>query len=206
MGLPQTTADPQRIIRAARAAEDAGLWGAYFMDHLQSPIGRGPVLDGWTCGAIAASVTSRIRIVSLVSRAGLRPAAVLAAQARVLEDSSEGRLITAIGLGDPGVDHAYGAQPGSDQDFVASVEAIRKACPQMDVWGAGGPATERRLARHVDAWHWWGDRDRIAEFSSEQLWWGDVWRGPVDIPDRIAGVTWWVRGTDEAWNRLEALR
>src|SRR5207245_8850184 len=101
VGLPQVGDDPAACIRAAREAEDAGAWGVWVFDNL-APMLRPdrPCLEGWALLASLARATTRVQLVSLVTRAGLRHPAVVARMAALVQDASAGRLVLGLGAGD----------------------------------------------------------------------------------------------------------
>jgi alkanesulfonate monooxygenase SsuD/methylene tetrahydromethanopterin reductase-like flavin-dependent oxidoreductase (luciferase family) len=100
--LPMASADADRILTFARRAEELGFDGLFAFDHLfppGAPADR-PSLEAFATLSAVAAVTERIAIGTLVARASLRSAGLLAKQAATLDDLSGGRLILAIGTGD----------------------------------------------------------------------------------------------------------
>lgn len=100
--LPMATVDPGRTLAFARRAEELGYDGLFAFDHLfppGAPADR-PSLEAFTTLAAVVSVTRRITVGTLVTRASLRPAGVIAKQAAALDDLSEGRFVLGIGTGD----------------------------------------------------------------------------------------------------------
>ncbi len=100
--LPMSSSDPARILSFARRAEDLGFDGLFAFDHLFAPGGPPdrPSLEAFTTLAAVAASTNRVRVGTLVARASLRPAGLLARQAVALEDVSAGRFVLGIGTGD----------------------------------------------------------------------------------------------------------
>jgi alkanesulfonate monooxygenase SsuD/methylene tetrahydromethanopterin reductase-like flavin-dependent oxidoreductase (luciferase family) len=100
--LPMASTHGGRLLGFARRAEELGFDGLFAFDHLFPP-GAPPDRPSFevfaTLGAVAAA-TERITIGTLVARASLRSAGLLAKQAATLDDVSGGRLVLAIGTGD----------------------------------------------------------------------------------------------------------
>jgi len=88
--------DPQRLLKAARLAEQTGFDGVYVGDHLLHP---NPLLESLTSLAAVATVTERISIGSCVLLAALREPNWLAKQLGTIEAFAPGRLRVGIGLG-----------------------------------------------------------------------------------------------------------
>lgn len=116
-----------RLVDVARMAEDVGLDGLWIPDHTHVPIAQSaptplggdlPVryrrnLETLTAVAIAAAVTTRIRIGTGVLLAGLRDPIVTAKALATIDVQSEGRVAVGVGYGwnrqeirDHGVDPA----------------------------------------------------------------------------------------------------
>ena len=96
------TGDVERVLAFARRAEDLGFDGVFAFDHLFPPgaAPHRPSLEAYATLAAIASTTSRVRIGTLVTRASLRSAGMLARQAATLDDVSDGRFVLGIGTGD----------------------------------------------------------------------------------------------------------
>jgi alkanesulfonate monooxygenase SsuD/methylene tetrahydromethanopterin reductase-like flavin-dependent oxidoreductase (luciferase family) len=100
--LPMATSDAARLLSFARRAEELGFDGLFAFDHLfppGAPADR-PSLEAFATLSAVAAVTERVAIGTLVARASLRSAGLLAKQAATLDDVSGGRLVLAIGTGD----------------------------------------------------------------------------------------------------------
>jgi alkanesulfonate monooxygenase SsuD/methylene tetrahydromethanopterin reductase-like flavin-dependent oxidoreductase (luciferase family) len=100
--LPMFAGDTDRLLGFARRAEDLGSDGLFAFDHLM-PLGGpadGPAFECFTALAAVATATERVGIGTLVARASLRPAGLLAKQAAAVHEISGGRLILTIGTGD----------------------------------------------------------------------------------------------------------
>jgi alkanesulfonate monooxygenase SsuD/methylene tetrahydromethanopterin reductase-like flavin-dependent oxidoreductase (luciferase family) len=100
--LPMSTSEAGSLLALARHAEELGFDGLFAFDHFfppRAPSDR-PSLEAYATLAAVAAVTSRVRIGTLVTRASLRPAGLLAKQATTLHDISGGRFVLGIGTGD----------------------------------------------------------------------------------------------------------
>lgn len=199
VGLPQIGDDVEGVVRAAREAEDAGAWGVWVFDNL-APILRPdrPALEGWSLLGPLARATSRVRLVSLVTRAGLRPPALVVRMAAVVQAASHGRLVVGLGAGDAAGRReerrfGVGAPAGSAErrahieetiDLMRSpVRPVRPEGPAPPVWVGGASADLVELAaRRADAWHGWGlTPERFARCAARvrtlarrpvECWWG----------------------------------
>lgn len=101
--LPMFSGDPAKVLEAARAAEELGFDGVFAFDHFfppGAPTDR-PSLEAFTTLAAVASVTSRVELGTLVTRAVLRPPGMLAKLTATLDVISGGRMVLGIGTGDP---------------------------------------------------------------------------------------------------------
>jgi alkanesulfonate monooxygenase SsuD/methylene tetrahydromethanopterin reductase-like flavin-dependent oxidoreductase (luciferase family) len=102
--LPLFSGDPDRVLSFARRAEELGFDGLFAFDHLFPPGAppERPSIEAFaTLGAVAA-VTREPRIGTLVTRASLRSAGLLAKLAAAVDAASGGRMILGIGTGDAG--------------------------------------------------------------------------------------------------------
>ncbi len=87
-------------LRAARAAERAGLDGVWVPDHLLNQAApRAGVLECWTLLAALAAATERIRFGTLVLTTAFRHPPLLAKQAATLDAIAPGRLRLGLGAG-----------------------------------------------------------------------------------------------------------
>ena len=101
--LPMFSGDIGRVLSVAKRAEAAGYDGVFAFDHFFPPGAQShrASLEAFTTLAGVAAATDRIAIGTLVTRASLRPAGLLAKLAVSLDDLSAGRTILGIGTGDP---------------------------------------------------------------------------------------------------------
>ncbi len=100
--LPLFSGDPVKVLASARRAEDLGFDGVFAFDHFfppGAPADR-PSLEAFSTLAAVAASTERVAVGTLVTRATLRPAGLLAKLAAALDDVSAGRGILGIGTGD----------------------------------------------------------------------------------------------------------
>jgi alkanesulfonate monooxygenase SsuD/methylene tetrahydromethanopterin reductase-like flavin-dependent oxidoreductase (luciferase family) len=102
--LPMATGDAERVLAFARRAEELGFDGLFAFDHLFPPGAPSdrPSLEAFAMLAGVAAVTSRVSVGTLVARASLRSAGMLAKQAVTLDGLSAGRFVLGIGTGDEG--------------------------------------------------------------------------------------------------------
>jgi alkanesulfonate monooxygenase SsuD/methylene tetrahydromethanopterin reductase-like flavin-dependent oxidoreductase (luciferase family) len=95
--------DAGRVLDFARRAEERGFDGVFAFDHLfppGAPPDR-PSLEAYATLTAVAAGTNRIAVGTLVTRATLRRAGMLAKLAAAVDDVSGGRMILGIGTGDP---------------------------------------------------------------------------------------------------------
>lgn len=104
-GLMTHEAAPWAELSARWQGFDAAGWDALWAgDHLWSGHGTGgaavkPRFDAWLLAAGIATATTRPRVGTLVSAAGMRNPAVLGKQAVTLDHASGGRAVVGIGAG-----------------------------------------------------------------------------------------------------------
>lgn len=177
--LPQLTADPQPALDAVDLAHRLGLAGAFLLDHLW-PLGgprTAPILECWTLmGALAARCaqlprgrgpSERLRLGTLVTRAGLRSPALLAHTAATVGQTARTPLVVGLGGGDAltRVEHrAFGlpwyAGTRRVDAVQQAVDALRSLPPTRGprpaVWIGGAGGRLRALAgQTADAWNLW---------------------------------------------------
>lgn len=101
--LPLFSGKTERVLEAAREAEELGFDGAFVFDHFFPPGGSRdrPALEAFTTLAAVAASTRSITVGTLVTRASLRPTGLLAKTSSWLDAASGGRVVLGIGTGDP---------------------------------------------------------------------------------------------------------
>jgi alkanesulfonate monooxygenase SsuD/methylene tetrahydromethanopterin reductase-like flavin-dependent oxidoreductase (luciferase family) len=163
--LPSFVEDPEIPLEVARAAEAAGVHGAFVYDHVFRTGAIGNLRPAVECtallGAVAAE-TRRIGIGTLVARATLRPPATLAAALDTAARIAGSRLLVGIGAGDEesrAEMETFGLPFGSEADRVMALRAALRV-----LRGRGYPIWVGGRARHVglvaaegaDGWNRWG--------------------------------------------------
>ncbi len=101
--LPLFSGDPARVLDVARRAEALGFDGLFVFDHFfppGAPPDR-PSLEAFAVLGAVAATTRQVSLGTLVTRAGLRPAGLVAKMAANLDLMSGGRMVLGIGTGDP---------------------------------------------------------------------------------------------------------
>src|SRR5207245_10309963 len=101
--LPMVADAAGSVLDAARSSEELGYDGVFVFDHFLPPGGRPdqPALEACTALAAVAATTERVRLGTLVTRAVLRPAGLLAKIMSTIDLISGGRAVLGIGTGDP---------------------------------------------------------------------------------------------------------
>ena len=189
--LPPYRAEPAPALAACLDARRLGFAGAFLFDHLW-PLGgprTRPALECWTVlaalaarlgpaaappddggsGGLMASppeIGRCFRLGTLVTRAGLRPPALVARMAATAGEAAGVPLIIGVGRGDPfnrdenlAFGLPYRDAAGRSAAVAATVAALRaplagRALPA--VWVGGNGPTARGLAgRLADAWNGW---------------------------------------------------
>lgn len=101
--------DPHAVMTMAAEAERAGWDGFFLWDHVTWNPAWGPppaMADAWTCIALAATVTQRIRLGAMVTPVARRRVEHFARQLTTIDRIANGRIVLGVGLGD---DHEYTA-------------------------------------------------------------------------------------------------
>src|SRR4029453_10360382 len=93
--------DAGRVLAFARRAGEGGFDGVFAFDHLFPPGASPdrPSLEAYATLTAVAAVTSRIDVGTLVTRATLRPAGLLAKLAAAVDDVSGGPQLPRSGRG-----------------------------------------------------------------------------------------------------------
>ena len=184
--LPSFREDGEPLVAVARAAEAAGLDGVFAYDHLFRHAADGalrPALEfAATMGALAAE-TRAITIGSLVARATLRPAAVLANVFDTARRIAGKRVVAGLGAGDEESRtemETFGYEFGT---AITRLHAFRDALPVIRermaignpppvrgripimIGGGGEKVMLRLVAEHADIWHGFGTPDEYRHKS-----------------------------------------
>ncbi|MFN2543312.1 MAG: LLM class flavin-dependent oxidoreductase [Actinomycetota bacterium] len=143
--LPMFSGDAGKVLTFARAAETHGFDGVFAFDHFFPPGASPdrPSLEAFTTLAAVAASTDRLVVGTLVARAQLRPVGLLAKIATNVDLISHGRLVLALGTGDP-IDRpeheAFGFPALSKDERRAHLEetiGALKALFEGRTWGGG---------------------------------------------------------------------
>lgn len=143
--LPMATSDAARVLGFARRAEELGFDGLFVFDHLFPPGAPSdrPSLEAYATLSAVAAVTARARIGTLVTRASLRAAGVIAKLAASLDDISGGRFVLGLGTGDAisRPEHeAFGLPylgPGVRRDHLVETVGAVRSLLRGDPWMGG---------------------------------------------------------------------
>jgi alkanesulfonate monooxygenase SsuD/methylene tetrahydromethanopterin reductase-like flavin-dependent oxidoreductase (luciferase family) len=132
--LPLFSGNPEKVLAFARTAEALGYDGVFAFDHMFPPGAPSdrPSLEAFATLSAVAAATERIAVGTLVTRASLRQAGLLAKMAASIDDISNGRMILAIGTGDPidRPEHAAYGLPYLEKEerrehLIETVRAVR---------------------------------------------------------------------------------
>jgi alkanesulfonate monooxygenase SsuD/methylene tetrahydromethanopterin reductase-like flavin-dependent oxidoreductase (luciferase family) len=198
LSLPMFTADVGRPLAAAARAAASGYDGVFAPDHLFPPGAPGrPALEPFAILAAVAARHPDLRVGTLVSRASLRPVAILAKQAAALDQMSGGGAILGLGAGDsvskaehqtfgipfPSTDDRvailgetvdalralFGGQSWAGGDHVPAIAGPLLPPGNPELW-IGGRSHEviGAAARSADAWNGWAmDVERFETAAAE---------------------------------------
>jgi len=143
--LPLFSGDPERVVSFARRAEALGYDGVFAFDHFfppGAPTDR-PSLEAFISLSAVAAATERVTVGTLVTRASIRPAGLLAKMAAGVDDISGGRMVLGIGTGDP-IDkpehQAYGLtylEKGERREHLIETVRAVKALFAGNPWPGG---------------------------------------------------------------------
>jgi alkanesulfonate monooxygenase SsuD/methylene tetrahydromethanopterin reductase-like flavin-dependent oxidoreductase (luciferase family) len=179
------TDDVQRPLAAAARAAAVGYDGVFAPDHLFPP-GRseGPTLEPFSVLSAVAAEHRNLQVGTLVTRASIRPAGLLAKQGAALDHLSGGRAILGVGAGDSAskAEHdAFGFPFRPAHERVAVMEETVAALRELfggrpwpggihvpaiagpllppggpELWvGGRSEAVLAAAARRADAWNGW---------------------------------------------------
>jgi alkanesulfonate monooxygenase SsuD/methylene tetrahydromethanopterin reductase-like flavin-dependent oxidoreductase (luciferase family) len=160
------------LVRTWRRLDDlSGVDSVWVADHLRNPYRpEQPWFDGWTCLAVMAQTTRRVRIGPLVSPMTFHNPARLAKAALTVDHASDGRLELALGAGGSRLDYALAeVEPGPPRERAERFEAfvMRLAAVLRDdsvqprpvrgriplTIGGHSESVLRVAAQHADGWN-----------------------------------------------------
>jgi alkanesulfonate monooxygenase SsuD/methylene tetrahydromethanopterin reductase-like flavin-dependent oxidoreductase (luciferase family) len=203
--LPLFSGDPDRVASFARRAEALGYDGVFAFDHFfppGAPTDRAS-LEAFASLSAVAAATERVTVGTLVTRASIRPAGLLAKMAAGVDDISGGRMVLGIGTGDP-IDQpehqAYGLtylEKGERREHLIETVRAVKALFAGSPWPGGGripPVSGPLLPRPVapggpPVWVG-GFADEVVRIAAREA---DAWNGwGMSIPEfaRKANLLW----------------
>src|SRR5262245_31434814 len=178
--LPLFSGDAGRVLSFAVRAEELAFHGVFAFDHLFPPGNdpERPVTEAFaTLGAVSAR-TSRVAVGTLVARAALRNAGMLAKLATTLDDASGGRMILGVGAGDAGNDLEH-----RTFDIPTPAQAERREHLEETV----------RCVRALFEGRNWPGGSHVPAMA-----------GPLLPPARDGGPPIWVGGSSDSVVRLAA--
>ena len=202
--LPQFSGDVDRVLAAARRAEEAGLDGVFVFDHLWA-IGapERPALTPFPLLGALATETQTIALGTLVARVSLLPDAVLVHHFATLQRMIGSRLIAGLGTGDSLSEPenvAYGV--GSPQVHERRV-ALADCCDRLralgiTTWvGGASPRTLVVARAHADAVNLWDVAPvEVRAVTGVPVTWGGMAGADAEtIASRLAEL----RASGAAW-------
>ena len=179
------TDEVARPLAAAARAVAAGYDGVFAPDHLFPP-GRsgGPTMEPFSVLSAVAATHRDVSVGTLVTRASIRPAGLLAKQAAALDHLSGGRAILGVGAGDSAskAEHdafgfpfrpahervavmeetvsalreLFGVRPWPGGDHVPPLAGPLLPTGAPELWiGGRSEAVLAAAARRADAWNGW---------------------------------------------------
>lgn len=175
-GRPARVAD---VVAYAQRAEDVGFDSVYLSDHLfltleryGGPAGRQQTPEAMAMCAAVAAATSRVKIGTLVLCMPFRNPAVLAQQARSLQDLSGGRFVAGLGAGwyeDEFIEAGIPFETaGRRIEALEEAAAVVRAEAPVWIGGKGGPKISGVVARSADGWNivWEVTPERYEDLAS----------------------------------------
>jgi alkanesulfonate monooxygenase SsuD/methylene tetrahydromethanopterin reductase-like flavin-dependent oxidoreductase (luciferase family) len=164
LNLPQYEIDledrVERMVEAARTAEDAGFDSVWVSDHPFAVAPDGTVsgsLDALVSMGYVAAATSRIDVGSLVLACSMRSVDEIATGARELALIAPRRIVVGLGAGWYEPEHrAYGVELASSDERVRALEESASAVLGTGVRVLIGGTSPRLLdvvAREADVWN-----------------------------------------------------
>jgi alkanesulfonate monooxygenase SsuD/methylene tetrahydromethanopterin reductase-like flavin-dependent oxidoreductase (luciferase family) len=186
LSLPMFTEDVGRPLAAAARAAAAGYDGVFAPDHLFPP-GRpeGPTLEPFQMLSAIAVRHAELRVGTLVTRASIRPAGLLAKLGAALDHVSERRAILGVGAGDSmskaeheafglpfrpaaervavldqtvaAIHELFDGRPWAGGEHVPAIAGPLLPPGHPELWiGGRSESVVAAAARRADAWNGWG--------------------------------------------------
>lgn len=135
-------ADPARLVRLARAADESGWDGVFLWDHLLiDRAGRLPLADSWTAVTAILAGTRRIRGGPLVVPLAQRQPWKVARETATVDHLSGGRLVVGVGLG-ASADTDFAAF-GLEADLAARARRVDESLAVLDQLWSGQEVSHR---------------------------------------------------------------
>jgi alkanesulfonate monooxygenase SsuD/methylene tetrahydromethanopterin reductase-like flavin-dependent oxidoreductase (luciferase family) len=171
---PQFSASARPALEVLDQVAGLGFDGVFVYDHLWPLGGRrdGPFLEGWTLlGALAARAGRwagpPLRLGTLVTRAGLRPPALVARMAATAGQAAGAPVIAGVGGGDKlnrDENLAYGlpyldlaGRVAATAELLDALRGPAAGQPRPVTWTGGRGRSMQELAgRAADGWNVWG--------------------------------------------------
>jgi alkanesulfonate monooxygenase SsuD/methylene tetrahydromethanopterin reductase-like flavin-dependent oxidoreductase (luciferase family) len=187
--LPLFSGEPERVLAFAERAERLGFDGVFAFDHLFPPGASAdrPSLEAFSMLSAVAARTERIAVGTLVTRATLRSAGMIAKLAASVDGVSHGRMILAVGTGDPidEPEHRVFGIPYLDKaerrdhlvETVRSVRALFDARPSpggTHVPAMSGPLLPRPASPGGPPIWMGGFADAVVRLAAREA---DAWNG-----------------------------
>jgi len=133
-------AEPEALLQVARDTEQGGWDGFFLWDHVLVDVGAPPpVCEPWTVLAAAATMTSRVRLGTMVTPLARRRPWVLARQVTTVDHLSHGRAVLGVGLGVP--PEAEYAAFGESADPAEHAALVDEGLDVIDALWTGEPVT-----------------------------------------------------------------
>ena len=215
--LPLFSGDPVRVLSFARRAEELGYDGVFAFDHFFPPGAPGDraSLEAFAMLSAVASATEHLTVGTLVARASVRPAGLLAKLAVSVDEVSGGRMILGVGSGDP-IDKpehdAYGLTYLGKRDrrehLVETLRALR-ALFAGGSWAGGdrvpaltGPLLPPPVRSGGPALWVGGQADEVVRIAAAEA---DAWNGwGLSIPEFARKANVLRESADGAGRSVEA--
>ena len=141
--------DPEKFVKLARIAEEAGWQGFFMWDHVYPRGGKSKfVADPWITLAAIAATTSSIRIGTTVTPLPRRRPQKVAREVTTLDRLSGGRFTLGVGLGHP-PDCEFEFF-GEDPSFKIRAEKLDESLEILDGLWSGKPFSFSGKHYHIE--------------------------------------------------------